>query len=69
LKELAQLAISKTCNLNRQQFIQSTAALLRKKKVLKCWRQFRAEKLDKKDLFGKSDPFYVISKSMPNGQV
>jgi len=31
--------------------------------------QFRAEKLDKKDLFGKSDPFYIISKSTPNGQV
>jgi hypothetical protein len=31
--------------------------------------QFRAEKLDKKDLFGKSDPFFVFSKSMPNGQV
>ena len=25
--------------------------------------QFRAEKLDKKDFFGKSDPFFVISKS------
>jgi len=25
--------------------------------------QFRAEKLDKKDFFGKSDPFYVISRS------
>ena len=31
--------------------------------------QFRAEKLDKKDLFGKSDPFFIVSKSMPNGQV
>lgn len=31
--------------------------------------QFRAEKLDKKDLFGKSDPFFVVSKFMPtNGQ-
>ena len=31
--------------------------------------QFKAEKLDKKDLFGKSDPYYVISKMTPNGQV
>jgi hypothetical protein len=30
---------------------------------------FRAEKLDKKDLFGKSDPFFIVSKSMPSGQV
>ena len=31
------------------------------KEVIKF--QFRAEKLDKKDFFGKSDPFFVISKS------
>ena len=30
--------------------------------------QFSAHKLDKKDTFGKSDPFYVISKGMPSGQ-
>ena len=30
---------------------------------------FQAGKLDKKDLFGKSDPFFIVSKSMPNGQV
>jgi len=30
--------------------------------------QFRAEKLDKKDFFGKSDPFYVISRSVQGNQ-
>ena len=30
--------------------------------------QFRAEKLDKKDFFGKSDPFFVISKSGSSSQ-
>lgn len=30
--------------------------------------QFSAHKLYKKDTFGKSDPFYVISKGMPSGQ-
>jgi hypothetical protein len=29
--------------------------------------QFRAEKLDKKDFFGKSDPFYIIHKTAPMG--
>jgi len=29
--------------------------------------QFRAEKLDKKDFFGKSDPFFVISKKSTSG--
>ena len=31
--------------------------------------QFSADKLDKKDMFGKSDPFFIISKSMPNATV
>ena len=30
--------------------------------------KFRAEKLDKKDFFGKSDPFYVISRSVQGSQ-
>ena len=30
--------------------------------------QLMANKLDKKDTFGKSDPFYNLSKKMPNGQ-
>ena len=30
--------------------------------------QFSALKLDKKDTFGKSDPFYIISKGMSSGQ-
>jgi len=30
--------------------------------------KFRAEKLDKKDFFGKSDPFYVISRSAHGAQ-
>jgi hypothetical protein len=30
--------------------------------------QLSAVKLDKKDTFGKSDPFYIISKGMPSGQ-
>ena len=29
---------------------------------------FRAEKLDKKDFFGKSDPFIIISKGSSSGQ-
>ena len=36
------------------------------KEVIKF--QFRAEKLDKKDFFGKSDPFFVISKASVQGQ-
>ncbi len=36
------------------------------KEVLKM--QLRAEKLDKKDFFGKSDPFFVISKKSLTGQ-
>ncbi|KAJ3280419.1 hypothetical protein HK104_000671 [Borealophlyctis nickersoniae] len=35
------------------------------KHVVKC--QFSATKLDKKDLFGKSDPFFVISRTMEDG--
>lgn len=31
--------------------------------------QFKAEKLDKKDLFGKSDPYFVVSKMNSGGQV
>lgn len=30
--------------------------------------QLTAQKLDKKDLFGKSDPFFVVSKQTQNGQ-
>ena len=30
--------------------------------------QFAGVKLDKKDTFSKSDPFYIISKGMPSGQ-
>jgi len=36
------------------------------KEVVKL--QLRAEKLDKKDFFGKSDPFFVISKMASQGQ-
>ena len=36
------------------------------KEVIKL--QLRAEKLDKKDFFGKSDPFFVISKASVQGQ-
>lgn len=36
------------------------------KEVIKM--QLRAEKLDKKDFFGKSDPFFVISKASIGGQ-
>ena len=30
--------------------------------------QFMAHNLDKKDFFGKSDPYYILRKKMPNGE-
>lgn len=51
---------------NKGKVFVSAEELAANKEVVQI--KFAAEKLDKKDLFGKSDPFFIVYKSMPNGQ-